>query len=63
VARWREGRTGMPIVDGLMRQLLYTGFMGNRGRQIVAAYLTLDLKQDWRYGAHHFEETLLDHDV
>ena len=37
--------------------------MGNRGRQIVAAYLTLDLQQDWRFGAHHFEEKLIDHDV
>lgn len=23
----------------------------------------MDLKQDWRYGAHHFEEKLVDHDV
>jgi len=29
----------------------------------VASYLTLDLYQDWRYGAHHFEEVLIDHDV
>jgi len=23
----------------------------------------MDLKQDWRFGAHHFEEKLVDHDV
>lgn len=63
VQRWKEGRTGIPLVDGLMRELNNSGYMGNRGRQIVASYLTLDLKQDWRYGAHHFEEMLLDHDV
>jgi deoxyribodipyrimidine photo-lyase len=25
--------------------------------------LTLNLQQDWRYGAAHFEETLIDYDV
>ena len=30
---------------------------------VVACYLTMDLKQDWRYGAHYFEEKLIDHDV
>jgi deoxyribodipyrimidine photo-lyase len=46
-----------------MRELKFSGFMSNRGRQIVASFLALDLKQDWRYGAQHFEETLIDHDV
>jgi len=63
VQRWRDGMTGLPIIDALMRELNYTGFMSNRGRQIVASYLALDLKQDWRYGAHYFEERLIDHDV
>lgn len=46
-----------------MRELTYSGFMSNRGRQIVASYLTQDLGMDWRYGAHYFEEKLIDHDV
>lgn len=53
----------MPIIDALMRDMNATGFMPNRGRMIVACYLTMDLKQDWRYGAHYFEEKLVDHDV
>lgn len=53
----------MPLIDALMRELNVTGFLSNRGRQIVASYLTLDLEQDWRYGARHFEEVLIDHDV
>ena len=53
----------MPIIDAFMRELNTTGFMSNRGRQIVGSYLALDLKQDWRFGAHHFEEMLIDHDV
>jgi len=63
VKRWREGNTGMPLIDALMRDMNATGFMPNRGRMVVACYLTMDLKQDWRYGAHYFEEKLIDHDV
>ncbi|KAG2435381.1 hypothetical protein HXX76_007453 [Chlamydomonas incerta] len=62
-ARWREGRTGLPLVDANMRELAATGFMSNRGRQNVASYLVLDLGVDWRRGADYFEETLLDYDV
>ena len=53
----------MPLIDALMRDMNTTGFMPNRGRMIVACYLTMDLKQDWRWGAHYFEEKLIDHDV
>ena len=29
---WCEGRTGYPIIDAAMRQLLNTGWMHNRGQ-------------------------------
>lgn len=60
--RWKSGRTGDELVDANMRELLATGFMSNRGRQNVASYLIFDLGVDWRYGAAHFEECLLDYD-
>ena len=63
IQAWREGRTGYPLVDANMRELLATGFMSNRGRQNVCSFLTIDMNMDWRYGAAHFEEHLLDHDV
>lgn len=44
VRRWRQGRSGMPLVDSLMREMNETGFMPNRGRMVVACYLTMDLK-------------------
>lgn len=44
VQRWREGSTGMPLVDAFMRELNAVGYMSNRGRQVVASYLALDLK-------------------
>jgi len=60
---WKNGKTGYPLVDANMRELAASGFMSNRGRQNVASFLALDLKMDWRYGAAHFESTLIDHDV
>lgn len=59
---WCNGRTGMPLVDANMRELVMTGWMSSRGRQVVASYLVNDLQQDWRYGAAWFEEHLLDYD-
>jgi len=59
---WKEGRTGDKLVDANMRELAATGFMSNRGRQNVASYLIFDLGVDWRFGAAHFEEHLLDYD-
>ena len=60
---WRTGNTGYPLVDACMRQLAQTGFMSNRGRQIVASFLTKNLELDWRPGAEWFESLLIDYDV
>ncbi len=60
---WAEGRTGVPFVDANMRELNATGFMSNRGRQIVASFLVNDLGIDWTWGASYFESMLIDYDV
>jgi deoxyribodipyrimidine photo-lyase len=60
---WKEGRTGMPIVDAAMRQLKETGWMHNRARMIVASFLVKDLLIDWRWGEAWFMENLLDGDL
>lgn len=60
---WCSGTTGDDFVDANMRELLFTGFMSNRGRQNVASYLVHQLKQDWRKGAAWFESLLVDYDV
>ena len=62
-AAWRDGRTGYPVVDAGMRQLAREGFMHNRARMIVASFLTKDLYIDWRRGARHFLDLLVDGDV
>lgn len=60
---WAAGLTGVPFIDANMRELNQTGYMSNRGRQLVASFLTNDLQIDWRWGAAYFESTLIDYDV
>ena len=57
---WQEGRTGIPIIDAAMRQLLATGWMHNRLRMIVAMFLTKNLLIDWREGERFFMQHLID---
>ncbi|NLP50818.1 deoxyribodipyrimidine photo-lyase [Bacillus sp. RO1] len=60
--KWKDGKTGFPIVDAGMRQLNEEGWMHNRIRMITASFLTKDLLMDWRFGERYFEETLHDYD-
>ncbi len=60
---WAYGRTGYPIVDAGMRQLLEEGWMHNRVRMIVASFLVKDLHLDWRRGAKWFMQHLVDGDL
>ena len=62
VKAWKQGRTGVPFVDAAMRELQVTGRMHNRGRMIVASYLTKHLMCHWRIGQKWFEEHLIDWD-
>lgn len=63
LARWQQGRTGIPLVDAGMRELWHTGWMHNRVRMIVASFLTKNLRQHWLHGARWFWDTLLDADL
>ncbi len=61
--QWQQGKTGFPIVDAGMRQLLQEGWMHNRVRMIVASFLTKLCLLDWRLGEAHFMAHLLDGDL
>ncbi|MGW2228214.1 cryptochrome/photolyase family protein [Streptomyces formicae] len=63
IAAWKEGRTGYPVVDAAMRQLRHEGWMHNRGRLLAASFLTKTLYVDWRVGARHFLDLLVDGDI
>jgi deoxyribodipyrimidine photo-lyase len=60
---WQEARTGLPIIDAAMRQLLETGWMHNRLRMVVAMFLTKNLLIDWREGERFFMRHLIDGDL
>jgi deoxyribodipyrimidine photo-lyase len=61
--KWCTGTTPYPIVNACIKQLNQTGYMSNRGRQLVASCFVHELGLDWRYGAGYMEEQLVDYDV
>ncbi|MCG2417872.1 DNA photolyase family protein [Aequorivita sp. F47161] len=61
--KWKEGKTGYPLVDAGMRQLNETGYMHNRVRMLVASFLCKHLLIDWRWGEAYFAEKLLDYEM
>ena len=60
---WQQGRTGFPIIDAAIRQLLATGWMHNRLRMLVAMFLSKNLLIDWRQGERFFMGQLIDGDL
>ena len=61
--RWKDGETGVPMVDAGMRELNQTGYMHNRVRMITASFLSKHLLLDWRLGERYFAEKLLDYEL
>ena len=58
---WKNGETGVPLVDAIMHELAATGFINNYSRQVVAGFLIRDLNINWAMGAAYFEEKLIDY--
>ena len=59
---WKKGQTGYPIIDSCMTELNQTGYLHNRGRMIVANFLTKILGINWKDGEKYFAQTLYDYD-
>ena len=60
---WQLGRTGYPLVDAGMRQLLSSGWIHNRVRMVAASFLVKHLMLPWQEGARWFWERLVDADL
>lgn len=58
---WKNATTPNQLINAFMKELKATGYLSNRGRQIVASYLIHDLKVNWTWGAWYFEEYLIDY--
>lgn len=61
--RFREGTTGMGLIDATQRELFLTGYTSNRARQNAASFLSKHLDIDWHYGAEWYEMLLVDYDA
>ncbi|MEJ1222435.1 cryptochrome/deoxyribodipyrimidine photo-lyase family protein [Sediminicola sp. 1XM1-17] len=57
---WREGRTGVPMVDAAMRCLVQTGFVNFRLRALLASFFTHLLWQPWQDCTEHLAQHFLD---
>ncbi len=58
-----SAKTGFPIIDAGVRELLETGKMHNRVRMIVASFFTKNLLLPWQWGEKFFAEHLLDYET
>ena len=59
---WKNGNTGIPIVDACMRCLHSTGWINFRMRALLVSFLCHHLVMDWRKGAYHLAQLFLDYD-
>ncbi|KAE9130797.1 hypothetical protein PF010_g3723 [Phytophthora fragariae] len=60
---WKDGRTGFPWIDAVMRQINQEGWAHHAGRHAVACFLTRGvLYISWLQGAAYFQEKLIDMD-
>jgi deoxyribodipyrimidine photo-lyase len=62
INKWKNGMTGIPIIDAGMRQMNITGWMHNRLRMITSNFFIKILRCDWRIGEQYFAQNLLDYD-
>jgi len=62
IKKWKEGNTGIPIIDAAMRQMNLTGWMHNRSRMIVSNFFVKIMRCDWMIGEKYFAQKLVDYD-
>lgn len=57
---WKEGRTGVPLVDACMRCVVATGYLNFRMRAMLVSFLTHHLDHPWNAGVEHLARCFLD---
>lgn len=58
--KWKQGKTGLPLVDACMREVKETGYLNFRMRAMVVSFLTHHLWQPWKPGAQWLSKQFLD---
>lgn len=62
LSKWKEGKTGIPMIDAAMRCLHHTGWVNFRLRAMLVSFLSHHLNQDWRNGVYHLAKLFIDYD-
>lgn len=62
VHAWKNGLTGVPLIDACMRCVTQTGYLNFRMRSMLASFLTHHLWQPWQAGAAHLAKQFLDYE-
>ncbi len=62
IERWKQGKTGYPLVDACMRCVVETGWINFRMRAMVVSFLCHHLFQDWRTGVYFLAQQFLDYE-
>ncbi|CAM1370148.1 cryptochrome/deoxyribodipyrimidine photo-lyase family protein [Tenacibaculum xiamenense] len=57
---WKEGKTGIPIIDACMRCLQDTGYLNFRMRAMVVSFFTHNLWQPWQEASKYLSKVFLD---
>ncbi len=60
--KWKEGKTGFPVVDAGMREMNQTGYMHNRARLITCSIGVKVLQLDWRWTEKYYAQMFVDYD-
>jgi deoxyribodipyrimidine photo-lyase len=58
--KWKQGNTGIPLVDAAMRCLINTGYINFRMRAMLVSFWTYNLFQPWQPAAIHLGYHFLD---
>ncbi|MCX7728987.1 MAG: deoxyribodipyrimidine photo-lyase/cryptochrome family protein [Bacteroidia bacterium] len=62
IERWKSGKTGIPIIDACMRQLIETGWLNFRMRAMLVSFFVFHLEQDWRESQYHLARLFIDYE-
>lgn len=60
IEAWKQGKTGIPLVDANMRCVENTGWINFRMRAMVVSFFCHHLLQNWKDGVEHLANMFLD---
>jgi len=62
IEAWKNGQTGLPLVDACMRCVRETGWINFRMRAMLVSVFCHHLDCDWRAGVYHLAQQFLDYE-